>query len=138
MTCYKEKKMGTKQDQVINVDEWLEWGDSYDGDLPELDLEDYDDYDAMEAADEERRCQYWRLTGTVATSRAAWEHELRGMGAEPGSEYWLAAEKIVDRFRNLIDNYWPVDCHLAYERGDGYTDEMDSIDGAGHYSILDL
>ena len=130
--------MEKKQD-IMNVNQLLEWGDEYDGDLPELDPCDYATDEEMEAADEERRRQYWRLSGTVATSRAAWEAALEGVGAEPGSEYWAEAEKVAERFRNLIDKeYWPVDCYLAYERGDGYTDEYDSVEGAGHYAIIDL
>ena len=125
---------------IRKVDMLLEWGDSYDGDLPELDLDDYDDYDAMEAADEERRRQYWRLTGTVATSRAAWEAALEKEGVEKGSEYWLAAEGVAERFRDLMDEddcWWPIDCHLEYEC-DGVGDPFDTIEGAGHYSVLDL
>ena len=125
---------------IRKVDMLLEWGDSYDGDLPELDLDDYDDYDAMEAADEERRRQYWRLTGTVATSRAAWERALENEGVERDSEYWSEAEKIADRFRALMDDnddYWPIDCYLSYERGDGAEDDS-SIEGAGSYSVIDL
>jgi len=124
---------------TTTVDEWLEWGDLYNGDLPDLDPEDYDSEEELEAADEERRRQYWRLTGTVAINRAAWEHELRGLGAEPGSEYWAAAEGVAERFRDMIDeDWWPVDCCLSYERGDGYEDKYDSIEGSGSYSVLDL
>ena len=130
--------MENKDQDIMTVDQLLEWGDSYDGELPELVADDYDSDEEMEAADEERRRQYWRLTGTVATSRAAWERELRGMGAEPGSEYWSEAEGVADRFRALIDEMWPIDCHISYERGDGYDDPYDSVEGAGHYSIVDL
>jgi hypothetical protein len=89
--------------EIINVDELLEWGDGYDGDLDELDPYDYETDEEMEAADEERRRQYWRLTGTVAVSRAAWEAALEKEGAEKGSEYWIEAEKVAERFRNLMD-----------------------------------
>ena len=134
--------MGTKQDQdIVTVDQLLEWGDIYDGDLPELDSDDYDDYDAMEDADDERRRQYWRLTGTVAISRAAWEAWLNRNGVERDSEYWAEAEKIADRFRDLmgeIDEYWPIDCHLSYECSGVGDDPLDSIEGAGHYSVIDL
>jgi hypothetical protein len=125
---------------IINVDTFLEWGDSYDGDLPELDLEDYDSPEELEAADDERRRQYWRLTGLVATSREAWEAALEKEGVERESEYWIEAEKIADRFRDLMDDedWWPVDCHISYERGDGACDEYDSIEGSGPYSVLDL
>ena len=124
---------------IINVSQLIEWGDYYSGDLPELDPCDYATDEEMEAADEERRRQYWRRAGTVATSRAAWERELRGMGAEPGSEYWAEAEKIADRFRALmVDEYWPVDAYLSYERGDGSGDPFDTIEGSGPYSVLDL
>ena len=125
--------------EIINVDELLEWGDSYDGDLPELDPEDYDSEEALEAADEARRRQYWRLTGKVATTRAAWEAALEKEGAEKGSEYWAEAEKIAEHFRDLMDvtdDYWPIDAYISYERGDGCED--DSIEGAGSYNIMDL
>jgi hypothetical protein len=123
--------------EIINVNQLLEWGDSYDGNLPELDPEDYDSPEALEAADEDRRRQYWRLTGLVATSRAAWEAALEKEGVERDSEYWLAAEKVAERFRDLMDeeDWWPVDCHLSYELGDGSDDPFDSVEGAGHYSI---
>jgi len=124
--------------EIINVNQLIEWGDYYSGDLPELDPCDYATDEEMEAADEERRRQYWRLTGTVATSRAAWEAALEKEGVERDSEYWSAAERVADRFRNLIDEMWPIDCYVSYERGDGYEDEYDSIEGAGHYSVVDL
>jgi hypothetical protein len=129
--------MGTNE--IINVDELLEWGDSYDGLLPELDPEDYASEEELEAADEERRRQFWRLTGLVATSRAAWEAALEKEGAEPGSEYWAEAEKVAERFRDLmVDEYWPIDAYLSYERGDGSGDEYDTIEGSGPYSVVDL
>ena len=128
--------MENKDQDIMTVDQLLEWGDSYDGDLPALDPEDYDSPEELEAADEERRRQYWRLTGAVATSRAAWEKALEKEGVERDSEYWLAAEEVADRFRALIDEMWPIDCHISYERGDGAED--DTIEGAGHYSIVDL
>ncbi len=129
--------MENKDQDIMTVDQLLEWGDSYDGDLPELDPCDYATDEELETADEERRCQYWRLTGTVATSRAAWEAALEKEGAEKGSEYWVEAEKVAERFRALIDKeYWPVDCYLAYERGDGSGDEYDTIEGSGHYGVI--
>ena len=135
----KRKMNEAIKKEIINVNQLLEWGDSYDGDMPELDSDDYATDEELEAADEERRCQYWRLTGLVATSRAAWEAALEKEGVEKGSEYWLAAEKVADRFRDLMDDeYWPVDCYLAYERGDGYDDPLDTIEGSGEYSIIDL
>lgn len=124
---------------TTTVDEWLEWGDLYNGDLPDLDPEDYDSEEEIEAADEERRRQYWRLTGLVATSRAAWEAWLAQEGVEKGSEYWIEAEKVAERFRDLMDDedcYWPIDAYISYERGDGCED--DSIEGAGSYNIMDL
>ena len=134
--------MATKMEkEIINVDVLLGWGDNYDGDLPELDPGDYATDEELEAADDERRRQYWRLTGLVATSRAAWEAALEKEGAEKGSEYWAAAEEVAERFRGLMDDdddIWPVDCYLSYERGDGYEDEYDSIEGAGHYSVVEL
>jgi hypothetical protein len=122
--------------EIINVDELLEWGDGYDGDLDELDPYDYETDEEMEAADEERRRQYWRLTGTVAVSRAAWEAALEKEGAEKGSEYWIEAEKVAERFRNLMDeDIWPIDCHLSYECAGVGDDPLDSIEGSGHYGI---
>ncbi len=141
----KGTTMGTKQDQdnvtIVTVDQLLEWGDNYDGDLPELDPGDYATDEELEAADDERRRQYWRLTGTVAISREAWEAWLNRNGVERESECWLSAEGIADRFRALMDDdcdYWPISCRLSYERGDGCEDEYDSIEGAGHYSVIDL
>jgi hypothetical protein len=79
------------------------------------------------------------LTGTVATSRVAWEAWLDRNGVERESEYWAEAEKIADRFRDQAgDEYWPIVCFLSYERGDGYSDEYDTIEGAGSYSIIGL
>jgi len=126
---------------IRKVDMLLEWGDSYDGDLPELDPCDYATDEEMEAADEERRRQYWRLTGTVATSRESWEAWLAAEGVERDSDYWLAAAQIADRFRDLMDDnddYWPIDCHLEYECAGVDGDPFDSIEGAGHYSVVDL
>ncbi len=131
-----------KKDQdIVTVDVLLEWGDSYDGDLPELVADDYDSDEELEAADEERRRQYWRLSGLVATSRAAWEAALENEGVERDSEYWLEAEKIADRFRALMDEddeYWPIDCHLSYECSGVGEDPLDTIEGSGHYGIIDL
>ena len=141
ISCITAEHMDDAPDSIKKVDELLEWGEDYDGDMPELDPDDYENEEEMEAAEEERRKQYWWLTGTVAISRAAWEAWLDRDGVDRESEYWEEAEKIADRFRAEMDAeapYWPIDCHLSYYRGDGYTDEYDSIEGAGHYSIIDL
>ena len=125
--------------EINYIDMLLEWGDNYDGDLPELDLGDYATDEELEAADDERRRQYWRLTGTVAISREAWEAALGKEGVEKDSEYWADAEKIAGRFRALMDDeYWPIDCHLSYECSGVGDDPLDSIEGAGHYSVIDL
>jgi len=116
-----------RYDDVIDIDLLLEWGDNYDGDLPDLDPDDYDGDDELDDADYERRRQYWRLTGRVATSRVAW---LREAGADADE-----AEAVSDRFRALCPDLWPIDCHLSYERGDGHADDSDSIEGAGRYAI---
>jgi len=118
------------ESEEIDIDTLFEWEDNYDGDLPDLDPDDYDDDDELDDADYERRRQYWRLTGRVATSEAAW---LRAVEAAAGDAD--EAEAVSDRFRALCPDLWPIDCHLSYERGDGHVDDSDSIEGAGHYSI---
>jgi hypothetical protein len=45
-------------DGIKTVDALREWCDSYDGDMPELDPDDYENEEEMEAADDERRKQY--------------------------------------------------------------------------------
>lgn len=139
INCITAEHMDDAPDGIKTVDALLEWGDSYDGDMPALDPDDYENEEEMEAAEEKRRKQYWRLNGTIATSRAAWEAALEKEGADRESEYWNDAEKIAERFRALMpDEYWPIDCYLSYERGNGYSDEYDTIEGAGSYSIIDL
>lgn len=125
-------------DGIVKVDELLEWIDDYDGDMPELDPDDYDTEEEMEIADAERRRQYWRLTGRIALGRADWELELKNMGVDPGSAYWEAAEEVAARYRDITDFGWPVDCYLSYRRGDGDEDPYDSLEGAGEYSIINL
>jgi hypothetical protein len=135
----KGKQQMKTKNGINYIDMLLEWGDNYDGDLPELDPGDYATDEELEAADDERRRQFWRLTGDVAVSRAAWEAWLNRNGVERESEYWAEAEKIAGRFRALVDEkYWPIDCHLSYECSGVGDDPFDSIEGAGHYSVIDL
>ena len=124
---------------IVDVDELLEWGDNYDGELEDLNEDDYNTESEMQQADEERRRQYWRLSGTVAIGRETWETWLTTLGIERGSESWAEAEKIAARFRDIMDAndpYWPIDCYVNYERGDG--EEDDTIEGAGSYSVVNL
>lgn len=120
------------------IDEKVTWGDEYDGELPELDPDDYDSAESMEQADEQRRKQYWHITGTVASSLSAWNAMLLYYGInEDDAESFLEKNGIPCAGLDMETCGWPVKVHVAYVRGD-YTDETDSIEGTGWYDITNL
>lgn len=124
---------------IVEIDAAFEWGDGYDGDLPELDPDDYDGAEEMETADHERRRQYWHVYGQIALTREAWERKLESLGCERESVWWEDSEIQAKKWRYRLGDElgWPVKCYVSYECAAFDDDDPDTIEGSGNYNIVD-
>lgn len=125
---------------TYDVNESMKWAENYDGELEELDPDDFDSEEEMEEYDDERRAQYWDVTGKFARNRDDWEKILLWIGYEKDDNSWKQAERLLDEFHYFVDDeLFPIVCSVEYDCGfeDNDPNIASGIEGSGTYDMTD-
>ena len=123
---------------TYSINESMKWAENYDGELEELDPDDFDSEEEMEEYDNERRAQYWDVSGKFARNRADWEKILLWIGCERGDNAWKQAEERLEEFHYFVhDELFPVCCSVSYDCGFEERDPniASGIEGSGVYDM---